>query len=222
MENSDVWSGPTIPDAERNYESAQSPKPWWIRWRIPTSGGNWGTNVGTFVASIGTAEIKSLVFDPYSDSLFAATSSDVYRIDSDGNVSGFLTGLNYSGGGMTFTYSGILVVSESDNLLAVDGWRYVFNRGDVNGSLTLNMTDVIYIADWLFNGGAEPECWDAADVNDDSMINLSDAVYLANHLYSSGPEPPPPFDPQSDEFGVDPTADFFGCRKFHSSKEIDW
>ncbi len=76
-----------------------------------------------------------------------------------------------------------------------------FVRGDVDGNGSIQITDAIVIAEYLFKAGPRPECLDAADSNDDSELDVSDPVYLLFHAFLSGPPPPRPFpDP-----GTDPT-----------------
>jgi hypothetical protein len=112
-----------------------------------------------------------------------------------------------------------MLVSENGSLTVIDGWRFKFKRGDANKDSVVNISDSSFIANWLFSGGAEPTCWDAADANDDSRINLSDAIYIANFVASGGPPPPAP---GPTTLGADPTGDLFGCRQYHSSGAISW
>jgi hypothetical protein len=78
-----------------------------------------------------------------------------------------------------------------------------FQRGDVNGSGTINITDVVNLLDALFLGGTAPACLDAADTDDNGRLVLTDAVYLLNHLFQGGPAPPAP----GKDCGPDPTVD---------------
>ncbi len=65
-----------------------------------------------------------------------------------------------------------------------------YTTGDVNGDATMNLSDVIYLANYLLKGGPEPipDKW-MGDVNCDDLINLSDVIYLANYLLKGGPPP---------------------------------
>ncbi len=65
-------------------------------------------------------------------------------------------------------------------------------RGDSNDSGSINVTDVIYLNNYLFAGGPAPPCWDQGDVDDNYSINIVDPVYLTNWLFSGGPPPPGP------------------------------
>jgi hypothetical protein len=62
--------------------------------------------------------------------------------------------------------------------------------GDVNGSYTVNVGDVVYLVSYLYKGGPPPFCPEArGDVNNDGVINVGDVVYLVSFLYKGGPEP---------------------------------
>lgn len=81
-----------------------------------------------------------------------------------------------------------------------------FKRGDANGDEKRDLSDAVFILNYLFTGGKAPSCFDAADSDDTGRIDLSDAVFLLNHLFSGGPAPPEPL-----ELGVDPTPDELPC-----------
>lgn len=82
-----------------------------------------------------------------------------------------------------------------------------FVRGNVDGNSDINLADGLWIANYLFLGGEEPVCLDAADVDDDGKIDLTDPIFLLNHLFLGGPEPPPPYPTP----GPDPTPDTLEC-----------
>ena len=62
-------------------------------------------------------------------------------------------------------------------------------RGDANGDAVINVSDVVYLINYLFIGGPEPIPMEAGDLNCDGLINVSDVVYLINYLYIGGPPP---------------------------------
>jgi len=65
-------------------------------------------------------------------------------------------------------------------------------RGDVNNDGTINSADVVYLINYLFIGGPEPQpVVDSGDCNHDGIVNSSDVVYLINYLFINGPAPPP-------------------------------
>lgn len=68
----------------------------------------------------------------------------------------------------------------------------VFRRGDANVDGNQNVSDPVYLLEWSFFGGPEPQCKDAADANDSGNLNLTDVVFLLFwHFLGSAPPPPP-------------------------------
>ena len=84
----------------------------------------------------------------------------------------------------------------------------LFLRGDPDGDGVHTLTDAVFILSFLFLGGPEPVCEDAADTDDSGSVELNDAVYILNFLFLAGDEPRPPFP----ELGDDPTDDLLDCR----------
>ncbi len=82
-----------------------------------------------------------------------------------------------------------------------------FLRGDANGDTQVNLSDALYVLNFLFTAGPAIACEDAADANDDGVVNLSDGVYTLAYLFQGGPVIPEPFP----EAGADATDDGLGC-----------
>lgn len=82
-----------------------------------------------------------------------------------------------------------------------------FRRGDADADGRRNIADAVLVLGFLFLGGREPGCPDAADADDGGTINLADAVYLLEWLFRGGAAPAPPFP----GCGADPTVDDLGC-----------
>ena len=90
-----------------------------------------------------------------------------------------------------------------------------FVRGDSNSSGTIDLTDGIRTLNFLFTGGPEPTCLDAADSSDDGVLGINDAIQVFSYLFTGGgaPKDPGPTTavyPATD-CGVDPTDDDLGC-----------
>ncbi len=66
-----------------------------------------------------------------------------------------------------------------------------FLAGDVDGSGSLDVADLIYLADFMFNGGPLPIVGAAADVNGDCIVDIADVIYLVDYQYAGGPAPVP-------------------------------
>jgi len=65
----------------------------------------------------------------------------------------------------------------------------VFLCGNINLDNAVNIIDITYMIDYLYNFGSAPDPLIAGDVNDDSFINIIDVSYLISYLYNSGPSP---------------------------------
>ena len=79
----------------------------------------------------------------------------------------------------------------------------IFNRGDANADGIINITDGIFVLNYLFLGGGTPTCLEAANGNDDAVINITDGIFILNYLFLGGPEPPAP-GPTDAPCGPDP------------------
>ncbi|MCB2229100.1 PKD domain-containing protein [bacterium] len=69
----------------------------------------------------------------------------------------------------------------------------VGSTGNTNGDVgdTVDLSDLIYLVNYLFLGGPAPVCTAEANTNGDigCEVDLSDLVYLVNYLFLGGPAP---------------------------------
>jgi len=92
--------------------------------------------------------------------------------------------------------------------------------GDYNGDRTMNLGDVISLANYKFKGAEGHEPLEAGDANYDGDVNVGDMVYLANYLLKAGDNPcnciiPGPLARHKDQGEVIVGLTF--CRKENSS-----
>ena len=106
-------------------------------------------------------------------------------------------GLGEQGGKIAVGYSDFV---SHNNVLELTPQLY-FIRGEVNGVSPVDVSDVVYLLDYLFLAGEEPAHPEASDCNDDGNHDISDPIYLVSYLFLGGEAPPPPFE----EPGIDPT-----------------
>lgn len=63
-------------------------------------------------------------------------------------------------------------------------------RGDVNHDHALNVSDAVYLINYIFQGGPAPVPYlELGNVNCDGSVNVSDAVYMINFAFTGGPLP---------------------------------
>ncbi|MEM7262392.1 MAG: hypothetical protein AAF488_10420, partial [Planctomycetota bacterium] len=72
--------------------------------------------------------------------------------------------------------------------------RFHFVRGDVDADGAINITDPVFLLNFLFLGGQEPPCLDAADADDDGGLrpNITDAIIILSWLFQGGSAPAEP------------------------------
>jgi hypothetical protein len=61
--------------------------------------------------------------------------------------------------------------------------------GDANSDETLNVSDAVYIINYVFKGGPAPGPLCVGDTNGDVSVNVSDAVYVVSYIFKGGPAP---------------------------------
>jgi hypothetical protein len=62
-------------------------------------------------------------------------------------------------------------------------------RGDANGDQVINVTDVVYMMNYLFRHGPSPVSFVSGDANCDNDLGILDVVLLINYLYKEGVTP---------------------------------
>jgi thiosulfate dehydrogenase len=69
-------------------------------------------------------------------------------------------------------------------LRAVGGDTYL--RGDANHSGAIDISDAIYVLDFLFKGGARPLCPGLSDANAAQGTDISDVITILTYLFAGG------------------------------------
>lgn len=65
----------------------------------------------------------------------------------------------------------------------------IYICGDANYDQVVNITDAIYLIQYIFNGGSPPTPLAAGDPSCDQLVNITDVVYLIQYIFNSGPPP---------------------------------
>ena len=85
-----------------------------------------------------------------------------------------------------------------------------FLRGDANRDTTVDISDALFVLQYLFVSGTRPYCLDAADSSDDGQVDISDPIALLGHLFLGGSKPSAP---GMSIPGSDPTSDSLYCEE---------
>ena len=63
------------------------------------------------------------------------------------------------------------------------------NCGDANGDGTINISDAVFLIQYIFAHGAAPTPLCQGDANGDGTVNISDAVFLIQYIFAHGTSP---------------------------------
>ena len=64
-----------------------------------------------------------------------------------------------------------------------------YSPGDLNLDGNVDIVDVVFFVNYLFQNGKEPCPLISADANCDQDVTIADVVYLTNYIFRSGPPP---------------------------------
>ena len=113
--------------------------------------------------------------------------------------------------GQTFTLARCLEAggrSVGDCGQCIDPLQKPFIRADVNGDGAPDVSDGVFILNYLFIDGQKPSCMDAADANDSGIVDISDTLTILFYLFGGADAPP---SPGPFECGSDLTEDSMNC-----------
>ena len=85
--------------------------------------------------------------------------------------------------------------------------------GDPNHDGIIDIADVVYLINYLFVDGPEPDPYESGDATGDVIVNIADVVYLINYLFLGGPAPCSP------PTGI--LVNYYGCKEFQKGTAID-
>jgi hypothetical protein len=75
----------------------------------------------------------------------------------------------------------------TDGTVTITEVHYVC--GDANGDGKVNVSDAVWIINYVFVGGAAPDPLCVGDANADGKVNVSDAVWIINYVFVGGLPP---------------------------------
>jgi hypothetical protein len=79
-----------------------------------------------------------------------------------------------------------------NNLLPGAAFCSTCNCGNANSDASINISDVVYLINYIFGGGPQPNPKCNGNANGDAAVNISDVVYLINYIFGGGPAPVSP------------------------------
>ena len=145
----------------------------------------WNNNEGDFEDYLGYNMYRYTIIDTlghHSDTLMLNTSLVQDTVFTDYDVT---PGQRY------YYYYKVLRtnLTESDASLTVTTVPLTATKGDANGSMAVDVADVVTIVSYLTNGNPQPFIYEAADANADGDINILDIVAVINLIINRGELP---------------------------------
>ena len=106
------------------------------------------------------------------------------------SATGLLSGTPTAFGTISFTAHAEDVIGSGDDQTFEFLLEQAFVCGDASGNDQVDVEDVTYLVDFLFNGGPPPPVMEAADVDGSGgNPNVADLTYLVDYLFRGGPPP---------------------------------
>jgi hypothetical protein len=111
------------------------------------------------------------------------------------DTAGFKMGVSVSGLGSEGSGSGQLIDTcppNPDTAQVIDRQpvnKCCLNPGDADHNGIVNVLDVVFLVDYIYNKSRVLMCYDEGDVDSSGSINILDISYLIRFLYENGPPP---------------------------------
>lgn len=110
----------------------------------------------------------------------------------NGGSEGTLTGTPFLLG----SYNFLVEVTDSDSParmdtveVSIDIYDPPYICGDASGDETVNVSDAVFIINYVFAGGDAPVPLESADADCSGTVNVSDAVVIINYVFVGGYDP---------------------------------
>ncbi len=122
-------------------------------------------------------------YPPYAGPVLQLTIPTDLLFATYGVVAGTIT-RTYT---VTWKFSGESRTRYAGDSLTLIGESFL--AGDPNADGLVNIGDAVFVVNYVFKGGPNPNPPEAGDANCDHAINVGDAVYIINYVFKGGPAP---------------------------------
>ncbi|MBR4829804.1 MAG: dockerin type I repeat-containing protein [Muribaculaceae bacterium] len=128
-------------------------------------------------AEYGTSGITAYGTGIMYDGVLYAGNEEQVSLNLDGSTTGYTA----SAGTLTGEENPYTLIMPDENVI-ITANAPLFQRGDVNGDGSVNISDVTALIDYLLSGNASGINLSGADCNQDSSVTISDVTTLIDYL----------------------------------------
>ncbi len=97
---------------------------------------------------------------------------------------------DYNGSDNLVLDLGYYYFEENWNPISREVWAYTTNVcGDANGSGAVNISDAVFLINYIFSGGPAPNPLESGDADCSGLVTISDVVFLINYIFAGGLPP---------------------------------
>jgi len=131
--------------------------------------------------------------DPDDDFLFWSISglpADATFVDN-GDGTGTLTWIPLDLGTfcMTFYVTDGTLTDSALVCITVINCQPPIICGDADASGAVDIDDVVYVIQYIFAGGSQPDPYESGDTDCSGAVDIDDVAYLINYVFANGPIP---------------------------------
>jgi hypothetical protein len=168
---------------------------------FPTGNPYYPSNSATGIATNPVLQVKVSDTNTWSAvdvSFYNASNNKIIGVDTAvSGVYGTIASDRWSGLAPSKKYYWYVIVSDGQYSVQSSTWSFTTGSGaqtmcgDANGDHTVDISDCVYLIQYIFGGGPalQPLC--SGDANGDGFVDISDAVYLIAYIFGGGPPPVP-------------------------------
>ena len=112
---------------------------------------------------------------------------------------------------VTSSDSSVLATTQDGSLTLNPQTNLDYVRCDINGDGIVNVADVVWSLQEIFNYGSVGTCNDSKNANGDGIFDVADPIWLISYIFQNGAAPPAPF-PNCGEIGDPQDCNIYnGC-----------
>lgn len=114
-------------------------------------------------------------------------STDYLQINNNFSLEPFFCDLE--NGDLSLYLHSPCAPENNDCLILIGAYDVGCGIGDVNDDLVVNVSDAVYIINYIFLSGPAPDPYATGDCNCDGKVNITDAVWIINYVFLEGKLP---------------------------------